>query len=245
MPVLTDMDSHQIKGSNFGFSAKRIDDLGATEYTLVGIAADVSGSVESFRQEIESCIKEIVKSCQHSPRADNLMMRLVTFDDRLEEVHGFRPLSECNLDSYNGCVRCGGMTALYDGACNLTDSVTQYGRTLTESDFDVNAIVFIVTDGMDNRSAMTVGEVKKALGRAVQSESLESIVSVLVGVNVQDPAVSRYLTDLKDQAGFTQYVEIGSANAKSLARLADFVSRSISSQSQALGTGGASKSLSF
>lgn len=245
MPVLTDMDSHQIKGSNFGFSAKRIDDLGATEYTLVGIAADVSGSVEPFRQEIESCIKEIVKSCQHSPRADNLMMRLVTFDDRLEEVHGFRPLSECNLDSYSGCVRCGGMTALYDAACNLTDSVTQYGRSLTESDFDVNAIVFVVTDGMDNRSAMTVGEVKKALGRAVQSEALESVVSVLVGVNVQDPQVSRYLTDLKDQAGFTQYVEIGSANAKSLARLADFVSRSISAQSQALGTGGPSQSLSF
>jgi len=246
MPIFTDgMDSHQLKGSNYGFSAKRVEDLGATEYTIVAITGDKSGSVDPFRLEIENCIKEIVKSCRHSPRADNLMMRLTTFDDSLEEIHGYRPLSECDVDAYTDCVRPGGMTALYDAGCNAVDSAAQYGKSLTENDFDVNAIVFVITDGMDNRSAMTASELKKSLERAVQSEALESIVSILVGVNVTDPGVSRYLTDLHQQAGFTQYVELGDAKANTLAKLADFVSRSISAQSQALGTGGPSQSLSF
>jgi uncharacterized protein YegL len=239
------MDTHAIQGSNFGFSAKRIDDLGATEYTLVGIAADTSGSVSPFRNEIEKCVKEVVSSCRQSPRADNLMMRFISFDDTLEEIHGFRPLSECNLDDYNGCIQIGGMTALYDAACNLTDSVTNYGRSLSSNDFSVNGIIFVITDGMDNKSAMTPTEVKKALGRAVQSEALESVISILIGVNVSDPQVSQYLKDLHQSAGFTQYIELGTASASALAKLADFVSRSISAQSQALGTGGPSQSLSF
>lgn len=246
MPKLTDgMSAHALKGSNYGFSAKRIEDLGATEYTLVAITGDRSGSVAQFQKEIEDCIKEIVKACQHSPRADNLMMRLTTFDSQLDEVHGFRPLSECNLDDYTGAVHPGGMTALYDAACNAVDSAVHYGEALTKNDFDVNAIVFVLTDGMDNRSTFQAPHVKDALGNAVQSEALESVVSILIGVNVTDPQVSQYLKDFHQNAGFTQYVELGDAKANTLAKLADFVSRSISAQSQALGTGGPSQSLSF
>lgn len=246
MPIFTDsMNTHALQGSNFGFSAKRIEDLGATEYTLVGIACDGSSSVTQFRDEMEACIKEIVKACARSPRSDNLMMRLVLFNSHLSEVHGFKPLSECNPDDYSGSVRTGGMTAMFDAACNVTEAITSYGADLMKNDFDVNGIVFVITDGADNASAMTASELKKALGRAVQSEALESIVSVLVGVNVQDPQLGGLLRDISQTVGFTQYVELGDAKASTLARLADFVSRSISSQSQALGTGGPSQSLSF
>lgn len=246
MPILTDnMNTHALQGSNYGFSAKRIDELGATEYTLVGIACDGSSSVTQFRDEMESCIKEIVKACARSPRSDNLMMRIVLFNNRLSEVHGFKPLSECNQDDYTNSVRTGGTTALFDAACNVADSITQYGADLVKNDFDVNGILFVVTDGDDNASAMTAGELKKSLERAVQSEALESVVSVLVGVNVQDPQLGGLLKDIAQTVGFTQYVELGDAKASTLARLADFVSRSISSQSQALGSGGPSQSLSF
>jgi len=74
---------------------------------------------------------------------------------------------------------------------------------------------------------------------------MESLVSVLVGVNVQDRRIGAYLQDFKNEAGFTQYVELQNAHAKTLAKLADFVSRSIAAQSQALGTGGASQTLGF
>jgi len=247
MPVFNDqtMETHKISGSNFGFSATRVEDLGASEYTLVVIAADKSSSVSPFSDDIEEAVKQVVKSCRRSPRSDNLMLRLVTFNGHVEEFHGFKPLTECDENDYNGCVPAQGMTALYDAAFTSVESAIQYGKDLSEQDFDTNVIVFVVTDGDDNSSTMTRKSIKDAVESAVIGEQVESIVSVLVGVNVQNPTLSNYLQSLKDEAGFTQYVEIADATEKNLAKLAEFVSQSISSQSQALGTGGPSKSLSF
>jgi hypothetical protein len=124
MPILDSSNmEHHIDGTGYGFSATRIADLGASEYTLVGIATDASGSVADFRGEIEACVQQIVKACRRSPRTDNLLLRLVTFDDRVQEVHGFRPLSECNPDDYHGSVVIGGTTALFDAATNVVESV--------------------------------------------------------------------------------------------------------------------------
>ena len=81
--------------------------------------------------------------------------------------------------------------------------------------------------------------------QAVTSEALESIISVLIGVNVQDAEASRYLRHFHTDAGFTQYVELDKADAQTLARLAQFLSRSILAQSQLLGTGGTPQPLVF
>ena len=103
----------------------------------------------------------------------------------------------------------------------------------------------MITDGEDNASTLGIRHVREALKQAVLTESLESLVSILIGVNVQDARIGGYLQDFKNEAGFTQYVEIGQANAAALAKLADFVSRSISAQSQSLGTAGPSQKLTF
>jgi len=190
-------------------------------------------------------MKEVVSACQHSPRANNLMLRTTVFEDTVDELHGFIPLPDCHPDEYRKGLRAGGSTALYDAAHNAIEAVVRYGKDLVDHDFEVNAIVFVITDGMDNASQLRAADVKAALERAVQSEALESVTSVLVGVNIQAADVSRYLRALHTDAGFTQYVEIGQANASALAKLAAFVSRSISAQSQALGTGRASQSLTF
>lgn len=247
MPLLnsTNMENHKIGGSTFGFSAKRIGDLGASEYTLGLLIVDISGSVASFKTEIEGAIKTVVESCRYNPRADNMMLRLVVFDDVVTEVHGFKPLTECNPADYNGVAQIGGMTALYDASYSGIKSATQYGEDLTTQDFDVNAAVFVITDGADNRSKVTRQMVKEALDEAISSEALESITAVLIGINDSDPSLKSYLDSFKNEAGFTQYVSVGDATPKKLAKLGKFVSQSISSQSQALGTGGPSASLAF
>jgi uncharacterized protein YegL len=247
MPVLNDttMAQQALPTGQYGYSATRLEELGAAEYTLVTIVNDVSGSVSEFVAEMEAALTEIVKACKLSPRADNLMIRLVTFDDVIAEAHGFKLLEQCHLSNYQGVLRVGGSTALYDATENAVAATASYGKQLTDADFAVNAILFVITDGMDNVSRRGVRQVKKAFTRAIAGEALESLVSVLIGVNVQEADVGAYLQDFKTAAGFTQYVEIGSANAKTLARLAEFVSRSISAQSQALGTGGPSQTLTF
>ena len=248
MPILNDtsLDKITLPNSHYGYSATRLEELGATEYTVVTIACDVSGSTAAFTFDMESAITRIVQACKFSPRADNLLLRLVAFDDTLAELHGFKLLENCHLADYGGALRSGGSTALYDAAENAVASTINYGQKLSAADFSANAILFVITDGMDNASKLPAKKVKEALAKAVRSEALESIVSVLIGVNVQDPEASRYLRQFHLEAGFTQYVELDKADARTLARLAEFVSQSISAQSQALGTGGAvSTSLVF
>ena len=247
MPRLNDagMQQQTLPTGQYGYSATRLDDLGASEYTLVTIVTDVSPSVSPWVKEMEAALREIVNACRRSPRADNLMVRLVTFSGSMAEVHGFKLLEQCRLDDYKKILQIGSATALYDASENAISALTAYGKQLTDADFGVNGIVFVITDGEDNASTLGVKHVRDALRKAVQGEAMESLVSVLLGVNVQDRRIGAYLQDFKNEAGFTQYVEIEKADAKTLAKLAQFVSRSISAQSQALGSGGSSQTLGF
>lgn len=240
----TEMETHG-GGSNFQFSAAKIDSLGASEYTLGVVVVDCSGSVTSFARQIDGALKEVVRACRRSPRADNMMLRVVLFDDKVKELHGFRPLPDCNESDYDGAVYAGGMTALYDAAFAGIRSATEYGRQLTAKQYQVNAAVFVITDGQDNRSTATEAMVAQALTDARTSEALESIMPVLIGVNASAGGLDAYLDAFKTRAGFQQYVGIGSATEKELAKLGGFISQSMSSQSKALGTGGPSQSLTF
>jgi len=241
----TDLEQHKTPTGYYGFSATKIGDLQATEYTLVTIVMDESGSTSGFKAGLEKAVQEIVLACRHSPRADNLLLRLVAFGSFMREVHGFKLLEQCNPDDYKDCYGNGGSTALYDAAENAIQASQSYAEQLANNDFLANGIIFVLTDGDDNQSKCGQAEVAAALAKCVISESMESLVSVLIGVNVQQTFLAQYLADFKHAAGFTQYVELDSADAKTLAKLAEFVSKSISSQSQMLGTGGPSQSLTF
>lgn len=231
--------------SPYGFSAVRIDDsLGASEYTLVSIAQDFSISVGGFKKEMEKCLKEIIAACVKSKRCDNLMLRLQGFNSSLIEVHGFKPLGDCNQSDYDDCINIGGATALYDATENAVEALGIYGQDLVDNEYDVNAILIVITDGDDNSSTNTIDQIKQAFQKINKSEAIESIVSILVGVNV-DSDIDQLLQNFKDDVGFDQYVGVDNADAKTLAKIANFVSSSISSQSRALEDGGTSKLLTF
>lgn len=247
MPKLkNDLEEHALPTGSFGYSAAKLEDLGATEYTLVDLVVDVSGSVASYKDDLEKAIQQIVQACKMSPRADNLMVRLVSFSDTLEEIHGYKLLESCNLNDYKGVLKVGGMTALYDATENSVLAQADYAKKLSENDFSVNSVCFVLTDGMDNQSKASERDVGKALKNSLKTEALESLVTVLIGVGTKgDPQVSQYLDKFRNGAGLTQFVEVEKTDAKTLAKLAEFVSKSISAQSQSLGTGGPSAPVSL
>lgn len=312
MPKFTDEqfgdDSGQLqvhKQGHFGFSAARIEDLGAAEYTLVTIVADRSGSTSSFQKDMEAALKSIVEACQHSDRSDNLLIRLVCFDDTHSEIHGFRQLpgkqqkAEIQqwLDGYDGVLKPGGLTACYDATFDAIEAENNYGQQLLEEDFGVNGLLVVITDGWDNRSTYPISMVRAEFERATKMECMESLVTILVAVGQSDTKfiivpqdTDRHAIDPKDaktiavngvihksydkaeqerkanypdhkvvpvynptdqldqfdrQARFSHYVPLADAGKATIARLAQFVSQSISSQSQALGTGGPSQSITF
>ncbi len=233
---------------NFQFSAVRIEDLGATEYTLVTIVCDISGSVINFADELMTCIKTIINASQKSPRAENLLLRLLLFNDELFEIHGFKNLSDIDVNTYDE-LHPDNMTALFDATYDAVSATLEYGKRLVDQDFDCNGAIYIITDGMDNRSKMIPGAIKDKMEAASRNEEIESLVTILVGIN--DPN-SRWSTEVevaletfKTHADLTEFINAGDATEQKLAKLANWVSESISSQSQALGTGAPSQTLTF
>lgn len=228
-------------GSNYKFSATKINKLGASEYTLATIVQDVSSSVYGFGAQLETAIKTIFAACDKSPRRNNLMLRLTQFADSITELHGFKLLGSIKESDYNGVLNIGGSTALFDAVNEAIQATSTYGKQLTSQDFLVNAIVVVVTDGQNNRGFATADDVKKSLNLARQSENLESILLIIVGVTNDDTSLDVYLQEFKDNSGASQYVSIGKATPGKIAKLADFVSQSISSTSSALGSGATSQ----
>lgn len=232
-------------GSGFQFSAISADDMGASDYTLVAIAADKSSSVTAFAREIEGCLVTSLQGCMDSPRVDNLLVRLLTFNQKLDEVHGYKHLADCPIANYNGIIKPSGCTSLFDACISSIDSLATLGQQMIKDKYNANGLSVIITDGMDVGSTQTLNAVKEAIERSRRSECLESILNILIGINVQDREVSDALNALKVGAGFDQYIEAKDASPKTFARVAGFISKSISSQSQAIQTGKASVLITF
>lgn len=244
---LLDQNVAQIKtASGYQFSTRDISEFGATEYTLVGIAVDKSSSVTGFASDLAKALTAAVDACRKSPRAENLTLRVTTFNGQIHEFHGFDFLNAIRPERYSKLFdHIGGTTALVDATTEMLESVETEGKRLTANGVTVNSIVFVITDGQDVGSRHDPGDVGKIVARIQKAEVLENVTTVLVGINDADPALKNYLETFKSAAGLNQYVSVGDATPQRLAKLADFVSKSISSTSQAVGTGGPSQPMIF
>jgi hypothetical protein len=242
---MNDLETFQLPGAgNFSFSGVGVDQLGATEYTLVTIVRDITGSMSGFEQELIKVTQAIVEACRKSPRAENLMVRVVDFNQAISEVHGFKPLSIIKTADYK-TPYCNGLTALFDAAYSSIAAEVAYSETLMDQDFLVNGIVVVLTDGEDNRSSMTPRSIADLLEKVRKSEKeIESLLTVLVSFNLSGGSKA-LLDQFAKDATFDQYIDAGSCTPETMSKIAGFVSKSISSQSQSLGTGGPSAPIGF
>jgi len=247
MPKLNDptVQTQNIDGTSFAYSATGIEHLGATEYTLATIAVDVSGSVAGFKSELENAIKVVVQSLKSNDRADNLQVRLIQFDHNIEEIHGFKLLENCFPDDYDDCLEVGGATHLFDATYDAVVTTDDLGKKLYDQDLDVNGIIFVITDGCDYGSKHSIAQVKGKLEESKYEEKLESLQTFLIGVGTGSSHVQDKLANFQQNAELTQYIDIADASADSLAKLGGWVSQSIAVQSNSLGSGAGSTPVSL
>jgi hypothetical protein len=250
------VQQYAVGGSNFNFTATRIGDLGATKYTLATIVVDTTGSTGGFTDQLREMLVTAVKACKKSPLKDFMMVRVVLFStsypNGVREIHGFKRVLDINTDDYPKLVA-SGATPLWDATYEAVGALAEYGADLTANDFNVNGIVFVITDGIEgdwtNEPVSTVrpAQIADKLSEISRHEMLESLVSILIGINTDGKIngldVRQELERFRSDVGFTQYTDAGDATVGSLAKLAAFVIQSISSQSQAIGTGGPSQSI--
>jgi hypothetical protein len=239
-------ETFSVEAGNFGFSGIGIDSLGASEYTLVTIALDVTGSLHGEESSLEEMLKAAIRSCEHSPKPENILLRVVYFSDRfnnsVQEIHGFKHLSAIKVDQEYSGISTGGMTPLCDAAVSSVGSIRRYAERLYDEEYLVNGILFVITDGGENSSSTTTQGVKGEIQNAIKSEKLESLISILIGVG--DDNCKSTLEAFKDDAALDVYIDAGDVSERTLARIVNFISQSVSSQSQALGTAGASQNIS-
>ena len=230
--------------NQFQFSAIEMEKLDASEYTLVGICVDESSSVHSFKQALEDAMGTVLDSCQKHPRSENLLIRSTAFSSRdIREINGFTTLGAADKSMF--VVQPNGMTPLWDATLESIDTVESYAQTLSDQDYFCNGLVVVITDGCENSSSRVtrMSQITDAMAKIRKNESLESIKTILIGVN--DADLMDELTEFKNEAGFDEYISISDANPSSLAKMANFISQSISSTSQSLGSGGPSKAVNF
>ena len=120
------------------------------------------------------------------------------------------------------------MTALFDATYDLVGATLEYYKRLVDQDFDCNGEVYIITDGMDNRSSMKPTSIREKIENAMAKEEIESIVTVLVALHDQQQRISgevkMSLEKFHKDANLSQFVDIGDATNSKLAKLANFVS---------------------
>lgn len=231
--------------SSFQFSGVSVDILESNEYTLVNLVLDMSGSVNGYYNELITMIKNVIETLRdpRAPFAENILFRLVSFNGKVYEEHGFIPLTAINIDGYNSITTPSGTTSLYDACVNASEATKTYGMNLTSQDYSVNAINIVVTDGGDNTSSHAASDVRALTKDLIQNEAVESIRSILVGVNTSSSwgNVKAELDLFFKEGEFDQYIDISDATPSAMAGLAGFVSKSVSLQAQANGSGSASK----
>ena len=229
------------------FSAIRMEKLDASEYTLNTLVIDVTGSLSGFESAIYQMLETVIDGCKKHPRADYLMLRIIAFSTTygVHEIAGFTPIHQLNLADLQvlKSMPCSGMTNLYDAVYNGIAATRIFAQKLADSDYSVNALITVATDGGDNDSTLRVTEVADALRKLTTEEVCESTLSILIGLNSQNCA--RDLTTFHKDVNFTQYEPLDNLTPHSFAKLAQFISRSISAQSQALGTQQASAPLTL
>jgi len=247
--ITTDQSQESLPG--FHYSAVSVDRLtDASEYTLVGIVVDKTGSVVPFKNDLEAMMGAAVESCQSSPRSINLLIRTTAFNSvfgggSIEEILGFVPLNSVDTTKFAGTLKPDGGTNLYDATEEMVQAIYMYGKDLYAKKYLSNAIVFIITDGDDNSSSQSTPQsIADAVKTIQQEEILESIRTIVIGINDTDAHMKKRLEDFVKDSKLDEYVSMGQVTKQKLAKLAQFVSRSTSSQSQSLGTGGASQPLS-
>lgn len=244
--VINDMHSMEdFNTSSFSFSGISVDVLYANEYTLVTLILDMSSSVHSYFNELQNMIKTTIETLRdpRAPFAENILLRLVTFNNDVYEEHGFVPITSIDINAYSSIQSPRGITGLYDACINAAEATKAYGLNLTKQDFEVNAINIVVTDGGDNCSLNYGSDVKKLTNDLTKEEAVESIRSILVGVNTRDNSIKNILSKFHTEGGFDQYIDIEDATPSAMAKLSGFVSQSISMQVQANGSGTASKAV--
>lgn len=250
MPQLMDMTpmSADKAMQHYVYTGQTLEKLGGDRYTLVTLVLDCSPSIEEYIPDMEKMCAEVIGGCKKGANSEAIMFRFTGFHEDVFEMQGFTELRHYDPDQFKGAIKMGSATALWEATLDAIAATQAYGAQLVAADYMCNAVMYIITDGKNNiRGHATPALVSETLKQIRQDEganTVESINTILIAASDSSDVVGALEIFFKN-AGLNQLVKMGEATAENLAKLGNFVTSSVSSTSQVLGSGGPSTPATF
>lgn len=164
-----------------GAAGKALEDIVATEVTLITVLIDASSSIAD--RKLEQAVREgqnhLVDAFLGSAERDSVLMALWLFNGRTSVTHSYLPADEAtrlDVSSY----RAAGSTNLYDVWCDAIAANVAYAQRLRDSGMACRSVVVVVTDGEDVGSKRTAGDCHR-LSRDVLASEQFTLAFVGVG----------------------------------------------------------------
>lgn len=189
---------------------------------------DTSSSVGSYVGELNKALNDFTTRMQKSHAANQLFVSTVEFNSKVTVTAGFRPISE--IKQIDLAPRIGGTTALYDACKSALQNALDYRKALENSGVNCKTLMFVITDGEDNASHGTPGEVKTIIDTLLQEErNIFSFESILFGVGND----ANFET-AQQEMGIKHLAKVGTT-ADEIRKMINFISSSITSVSSGQG----------
>lgn len=240
--------------SGFGFSMIGIKNLTETSYTLALILLDTTGSVSGEESEIKRMLEQIVADGKRAGWGKRVLLAAQEFNTVMgvREIFGFD--TPAALDLSNIRINTTGATNLLDASATAFNALEEAAKTLSHADFITNLLLVVVTDGEDNASSLTAQALGDLVKNGRKNENYDSVKTILIGLRTGQRAQdSRYsgktvddvLKELAQTAGFDQYESAQQVKDGTYGKIGGFISQSVSSASQSLGSGSPSQNVNF
>lgn len=163
-----------------GAAGVDLETIQAADVTLVTLLIDASSSIAAagLSGAIVAGQQDLVEAFAGSRERASVLMALWLFNDELEVVHAYVPVSDATkLEAKR--YRPGGGTRLYDTWCDALTANVAYAQRLRDGGTPCRSVVVAITDGEDCGSRRTTADCAK-LSRALLAS--EQFVLAFVGV---------------------------------------------------------------
>lgn len=207
---------------NLDFGNFNPDEIESDETINAVFIVDTSYSVQTYVNELNLAFNEFTATMQKSHIAVKLFVSLIEFNDNINVVSGFQPIT--NIPPMDFSKKIGGATALYDAVKLGVENAIDYRLNLENSGVECKTLVFVITDGEDNSSTNPARVVKSLLTKIKSDErSAFSFTSILFGVGTQ-----ANFSAAQTSMGIEHLAKVGTSGAE-MKKMIGFISQSISS----------------
>lgn len=221
------MEGFQNMNNSQNFDPNSLANMTSTVIMFIAVN-DVSPSIRSYAATMNTVAREVfINDLKNSHRKDEIMVKAITFCEKVEHKSGFMPILNVQ-DDYFDVEPIGGGTALYQAVKEALEHAIAYRKDLEDQGIEVRTALFISTDGEDNSSPMSaVKDIKTMIEDLRRNEAWAGSFTINM-LGVGNP---RYFEDACDEMGLDHtkcLVTVGNS-ASEIRKQMGVVSQSVSS----------------